>query len=82
MGRTLNFAVVLENIEKKYYEDLEERDLLDTREQLQQEVEDTKEEYATLLMSCTEMIEDSRYDAYDYNNDPTNRNKQLPPLLS
>ena len=82
MGRTLNFAVVLENIEKKYYEDLEERDLLDTREQLQQEVEDTKEEYATLLMSCTEMIEDSRYDAYDYNNDPTNRNKHLPPLLS
>ena len=60
MGRTLNFAVILENIEKKYYEDLEEMDLLESRDQLQQQIEDTKEEYLTLLSSCTEMIEDSR----------------------
>ena len=31
MGRTLNFALVLENIEKKYYEDMEERDLIESR---------------------------------------------------
>ena len=31
------------------------------REELVQEIADTKEEYSTLLLSCTEMIEDSRY---------------------